>query len=100
MAKDILMGADGDVSIINGDFNVGNSDEQHIEDILTARKGEYKNAPITGVDLFSFLNAPVTLVTRQKMEKEIAMQMKLDNASNISVDTSAQGDLKVVADYE
>ena len=100
MANDILLGSDGDLSFLNGDLNLGNSDEQHIEDILVAQKGEYKQHPLIGVDLFSFLNSPITLITRQKLEKEITLQLTSDNAKNIEITTSAQGDLKASANYE
>lgn len=100
MAKDILLGADRDLLFIEGDFNIGNSDEQHVEDILLSSKGEYKQFPLIGIDLLSFINSSSTLNTRQKLEKEISIQLLSDNANEIKVTTDNEGGIKVEARYE
>tara|TARA_R110002111_G_scaffold140072_3_gene206027 strand:- start:160 stop:462 length:303 start_codon:yes stop_codon:yes gene_type:complete len=100
MAKDILLDADRDLLFIEGDFNIGNSDEQHVEDILLSSKGEYKQFPLIGIDLLSFINSSLTLNTRQKLEKEISIQLLSDNANEIKVTTDNEGGIKVEARYE
>jgi hypothetical protein len=53
--NDILLDTDGDLSIKNGDFDIGFSDNQHQEHILLANKGEYKEFPELGVGIAAML---------------------------------------------
>ncbi len=46
-----------DLEIKNGDFTVGESDNQHTQHILIANKGEYKAAPELGVGINQMLNS-------------------------------------------
>ena len=48
MRQDILLDSNNDLQLYNGDFVIDNSDQQHVEHIVHAQKGEYKNYPITG----------------------------------------------------
>lgn len=47
---------DDDFIISNGDFAVGNSDNQHVKHILIASKGEFKANPEIGVGIENMLN--------------------------------------------
>lgn len=100
MAKDFLSNIDGDLSILNGDLEIGFSDEQHQEDILVAFKGDYKQYPLIGVGIENYLNSPVSVYTRQKFEKETTLQFASDNAENISVNYPASGAIEISATYE
>jgi hypothetical protein len=53
--NDILLNTDGGLSIKNGDFDIGFSDNQHQEHILLANKGEYKEFPEIGVGIHAML---------------------------------------------
>lgn len=44
------------LEIKNGDFVIGESDNQHTEHILKASKGEYKGVPEIGVGIEQMLN--------------------------------------------
>lgn len=46
-----------DLEIKNGDFFIGESDNQHTEHILKASKGEYKGVPEIGVGIEQMLNS-------------------------------------------
>lgn len=100
MAKDILLDKNGDLLFDQGDLNLGTSDQQHIEDILLSNIGGYKQHPLIGVDLFRYKNSPLTLKVRQKLEKEIQIQLLSDNASEIKVTTDNAGKINVEARYE
>lgn len=99
MAKDILTDENGDIKILNGDLDFGYSDEQHIEHILIAHKGNYKQHPLIGVGISDYLNSPETLITRRKLEKEITLQLETDNAKEIKVNYTNEGTIKVAAAY-
>ena len=100
MARDILTKPEGDLNILNGDLDVGYSDEQHVEHILITSKGHFKQNPLIGVGIEDYINSPTSLITRQKLEKEIALQLESDNAKDIDVSYSVGGVLKVEATYE
>lgn len=55
--QDYLLDEDGDLLIQNGDFVVGPSDDQHIADILQSFQGEWKQFPLLGVGLLTFLKS-------------------------------------------
>ena len=93
MAKDILLNKDLDLAELLGDFETGISDEQHIELLLLAHKGEFKLEPLMGVGIANYLKAPTTLITRRKLEKEIKLQLEADGAVDVSVELD---DLTVV----
>ncbi|WP_264520382.1 oxidase [Flavobacterium sp. N1994] len=54
--KDILTDEDGDLLIRGGDIVIGDSDNQHQEDIILASKGEYKETPEIGVGIIQMLS--------------------------------------------
>jgi hypothetical protein len=64
-ATDILLDDDGDLLIVNDDFRIGLSDEQHIEDILISYPGEYKQSPLCGVNIRRAINGSIDGVVRR-----------------------------------
>ncbi len=72
-AKDITF-AD-DLEIANGDFVVSESDGQHIEHILRADRGQFRQFPLVGVGLQKQANASPN---RQKLKQEIKLQLRAD----------------------
>ena len=65
----------GDLVIANGDFAIGISDQQHIQDTLTAYKGWWKQYPADGVGLYSYINGSVNT---QLLAQQIKVQLQLD----------------------
>lgn len=53
--KDILLGSNRDLLVVDGDFVIGISDEQQQNMLLITKKGELKQNPDVGVGLTSFL---------------------------------------------
>ena len=54
--KDIIIGADLDLVVQNGDFVIGNSTEQNKALILAAHQGEFRQNTVVGVGIRSYLN--------------------------------------------
>ncbi|MBB4807464.1 hypothetical protein HNP38_002770 [Chryseobacterium defluvii] len=77
---DILLNEENDISIVNGDFKIGESEQQEIESILIAFKGEFKNTPLLGAEIPRMLKARNT---RQGITREIGEQLKYDGFRNI-----------------
>jgi len=71
---------DGELSIVNGDFEIGESTQQEIENILIAFKGEYKQYPLLGAGLQKMLKARNT---RQGITREVNEQLQYDGFRNI-----------------
>jgi hypothetical protein len=72
-AKDIIFV--DDLVIKNGDFVVSESDGQHIEHILRADRGQFRQFPLVGVGLQKQDNASVD---RQRLKQEIKLQLRAD----------------------
>lgn len=73
-AQDILVGDDGDLLFENGDFAVGDSDVQHVEDILYAAPGHWKQHPLVGADVRQSINGTVT----DELKRRIRLQLEAD----------------------
>ena len=65
-----------DLLIRNGDFVIGPSDEQHIQDILNAFPGWWKQFPNLGVGIFQYLNGPST--QQQTIKRSVTVQLESD----------------------
>lgn len=73
-AQDIKL-LDNDLVIKNGDFDITESDEQHIEDIIAYNKGSLKEYPQVGIGIFNYLNSSGQ---EQFLERELSLQLKAD----------------------
>lgn len=79
IAFDLLTDNSGDLLIDHGDFSVGESDGQHIEDILLGFPGDYKQYPLIGVNLASYLSAPNSPEVINRLRRSIQLQLESDN---------------------
>lgn len=95
MARDILTDSNHDLLITNGDLTVGNSDMQHVESILLAYPGEYKNSPLTGVGIGRYSNG----IMDRTIERTIRVALKADGATDVLVKLTGNG-LIVNARYD
>ncbi len=79
-AKDLKLDSDGDLYINpnSGDLEIGFSDKQHIKDILTSNIGWWKEFPLVGVAIQSYLNSSGK---QQQLEREIKIQLIADGYS-------------------
>jgi len=93
-AQDFIFGDDGDLTITPaGDFLISESDAQHIEHIIRADKGHYRQHPLVGFGVQNQQNAPINA---QEIKQEIRKQLigdgftvrsvKIDGALNIEID--------------
>ena len=53
--EDFIFDSDGDIKIFNGDLAVEPSDNQHIQDIFLANKGQFRQFPTIGIGIESKL---------------------------------------------
>jgi hypothetical protein len=73
-AKDFIF--TDDLVIRNGDFLVEASDGQHIEHILKADRGQFRQWPLVGVGLQRSKNASLR---PQELKQEVKLQLRADN---------------------
>ncbi|AQY22970.1 hypothetical protein [Riemerella anatipestifer] len=85
MRKDILLDEDGDLNFHNGDFDIGQSDQQHIEHIIAAQKGEYKNFPFVGFGVINYLKGDTS---KSDFKRDLKIQIENDGYSNPKIDLS------------
>jgi hypothetical protein len=85
MRQDILRDDDGDLLIKNGDFSIGESDQQHIKDILDAQQGEFKEFPLAG---FGAINYIKKTITADEFKRDLKIQLNYDGYTNATIDTS------------
>jgi hypothetical protein len=76
-AKDIKL-TENDLEIQNGDFVISKSDQQHIEDIVDAFQGYYKEFPLLGVGIRQFINASGV---QAELQTNIQLQLESDGYS-------------------
>lgn len=58
--EDILLDENNDLLIKDGDFVVGDSQEQEVAAIIRANQGEYKNDPVIGAGLYRMIQSNAT----------------------------------------
>lgn len=80
--KDLLLTEDYDLQIKNGDFLIGDSQEQSVELILISKQGEWKMNPATGCDIHSAKNGTIGRFLDRKIRVQLdADGFQLENLS-------------------
>lgn len=98
MAKGIILDENSDLAIANG-MVVGETDQQNVEALLVAHPGDLKEAPLSGVGLSSWLNAPFSPINRIKLERSILIQLQSDGAVGISAEIQDKASIDINAKY-
>ena len=77
MAQDFIYNDNMDISISNGDLDIGFSDFDHVQDVIQFNQGELKQYPVCGVGIDNYNQAPNVI---QSLNKIITTQFEADNA--------------------
>lgn len=72
--QDILIDTDGDLKIVNGDFAIGESTDQHLELLFASHPGEWKAHLQTGIGIGKSQNG----LTDRFLDTNIRDQLKGD----------------------
>jgi hypothetical protein len=93
---DLLTDEDDDLLIRGGDFEIGESTEQHQRHIIQASKGHYRRTPYVGAGIDETLSddAPGAVVLA-----EIQEQLELDGQNITTLQLDTNGNLKLVGYY-
>lgn len=94
MATDILCNEMGDIACVNGDFVIGESFDQEVEDILLANPGDYKETPLIGPGLIRRLKGKASI---ESIRRDVAISLELDNKTleNLSITENKTLNVKV-----
>ncbi|WP_044213466.1 hypothetical protein [Flammeovirga sp. OC4] len=75
MGHDILLDEDGDLLIVNGDFVIGESDEQNVRLNIESNKGDWKEFPTAGFGIENYINS---VQNKTKFSSDLAKALDED----------------------
>jgi hypothetical protein len=75
---DVMLGADFDLLVEDGDFVMGNDEAQRAALIIATYPGNWKQFPLTGVGEARLLNGPMNGLLR----RDITMQLQADGLNS------------------
>lgn len=91
MVQDIAL-QDFDIAVRNGDMVTAESDQQHIELLLRTNKGDWKQSPITGVNIAQYIKGRLGLTEANQLKRTIALQLQYDGyiSQNVNIGNNAE----------
>lgn len=96
VAKDIGLDENDDLKIANGDFVIVNSDGQHVKDIVFSAKGNWRFAPLVGVDIGQFINSTGTNINA-RIRKKITTDLERDGYTVNEIEIKENEPIKIDA---
>ncbi len=93
--KDLLLTDDNDIAIVNGDFVVGDSDNQHQKLILSTNKGDWKEFPVLGVGIEDILSDDEYISVLIETKK----QLQYDGMKVKNVKFESDGKITIEGNY-
>jgi len=93
---EILLDANNDIIISDGDFAIGRSDEQNQKLILISNKGEWKAHPEVGVGIEEMLNDDAYT----ELLIETKKQLQYDGMQINNVSYTSDGKLNIDGNYK
>lgn len=93
--NDILLNANMDIEITDGDFKVGDATGQSMKMLLVSQKGEWKQNPDVGVGVADYLKGE----RPGGLKAEIKRQLKADGATIKNIRVFDNGTINIDASY-
>lgn len=93
--KDIILDAEGDFSISNGDIFFGESDSQHVDHILLTDLGQFRQFPMLGVGIARLINGSINKI---ELSQKIRLNLESDNYNVSSVNVEDANKLSINID--
>jgi hypothetical protein len=78
---DLLLDEDNDLTIVDGDFEIGEDTAQRVELILQAQQGHFKQNPLTGAGLRQAIAGTLT----GALKRTIQLQLEADGINLASI---------------
>jgi len=83
ISKDLILDSNNDLKISGGDFAIDQTDDQNIETILTAEKGQFYSSLLLGYGIYKRLLGPLR---RNQEKKDIRQSLRQDNYNTIQLE--------------
>jgi hypothetical protein len=95
--KDIITDENGDIEFVNGDLKIDESDAQHVDHIVTADKGQFRQFPLVGVGIGRLLNGTPNKI---EVQQQIKVNLESDgyNVRQITIDQTNGFDINIDAE--
>lgn len=93
---DFLLGDDMDLTIVDGDFECGESTQEHQRDLLLATKGSIRQAPDVGVGVVQEL---LNDAGYEDLRRTIQGELEKDGMSVQRLRANNQGQFEIIAPY-
>lgn len=90
--KDVII--TDDLQIKAGDVLVSESDAQHVDHILRADKGHFRQHPLLGVGINNYRGASVG---REELKRNISLQLRSDNINVRKIDIDREYNITIDA---
>lgn len=74
--KDILLDENNDIKILNGDFDIGESEMQEVVLILQSVQSEWKETPVLGPNLYQYIKSKADKIS---IERQMRIHLALDD---------------------
>lgn len=84
MRNDILLDENNNILIVDGDFAIGQSDQQHVKHIVEAFKGEYKFNPLVGFGVIGYLKRDEMI--ESEFRRDLKIQLENDGYIDSEID--------------
>jgi len=89
MAAQDFLQDDNDFKFANGDLVIGDSEADHIEDIIGSAPGEWKEFPLVGVNINQYIGSAGK---ESEISRQVKLQLTGDGYSQLTVNTSRDPD--------
>ena len=98
IVQDILLNEDFDLEFKNGDFVVGDSDEQHIQLIALIEPGQIRHSPLTGLGIAKRLQSPMSLRQQDALRRAAYLQLEIDGYQSGAASVEITDTITIKAD--
>lgn len=82
---DFILDENGDLAIENGDFVLGEADQQNVELLLFSNKGEFKEFPLVGFGAINYIKSNVSEI---EFKRDLKIQLEYISYDNPIIDLS------------
>ncbi|MDD2984680.1 MAG: oxidase [Crocinitomicaceae bacterium] len=93
---DIILNEDGTLKIVDGDFVIGESNNQHVKFIMKAQKGAIRENPSLG---FGAIKRLKTITSSADLKRELRVELQRDGYNDAQVTLSpVDGTLNIIVE--
>jgi hypothetical protein len=96
--NDILLDDNLDLAIEGGDFIVDDAEDQHQQLILIASQGSFRDSPLTGVNIATYIKTGFTQLQVDQIKQECKLQFQYDGYTSSFIKINSFEDIQINAE--